>query len=583
VTLPCRAPAGAAVADGGSPTLGDPDDLALTALRSDLGQPEVAEQGATATRGGGVVLVVEDNADMRAFLINVLAESYRVETASNGREGLEQALQLLPDLILSDVMMPEMSGEEMARLLQARPETKDIPLLFLTAKQDASLRARYLAEGARDCLSKPFSVKELRAKVERLVAERQRTQRDLRDREEEIREQRDSLAVFTRALAHDLKEPARTIRAYTELLSEEPLTAQGQGFLQHLLQGADRLLMLIETVFHYTRLDEPEQTAPEPCETSAVLEEALARLGPLIRQRGAVIERTELPLVQAPRAQLLQLFLSLLSNAIHHTDEVPRVRVSAERWSGRWLFRVHDNGPGIPPEHRQSVFLPFKRLNPQHVQGAGLGLAVCRKIVEGQGGRIWCEGPPEGGATLCFTLPGDAAAAASPGAAGDGAPRPANGRLSLANVLLVDDREADLDLTRILLIRRARIRCNLLVARGGEEALELLRQGAPDGGAIHLVLLDINMPGLDGFDVLEHVRAERLDERSVVVMCTCSTHDKDVQRARALGAAGYLVKPPQFDALKDVIERSAAGRLELSPDENGGYVLSAHGAAPRAL
>ncbi len=138
----------------------------------------------------------------------------------------------------------------------------------------------------------------------------------------------------------------------------------------------------------------------------------------------------------------------------------------------------------------------------------------------------------------------------------------------LANILVVDDLEADIELTRILLVRRGKLQCNLLVAQSADQALRMLEGGSNDGMQIDLMLLDINMPGMDGFELMETLRQSEAGQNTAVVMCTGSAYQKDEERAAALGSVGYLVKPLSFDKLKMLLHRIPKLHLEEGAEGN---------------
>jgi CheY-like chemotaxis protein len=286
-------------------------------------------------------------------------------------------------------------------------------------------------------------------------------------------------------------------------------------------------------------------------------------LGRLIAERGATVTADPLPRLQAHPVHIAQVLQNLIANAITHNRNPVTVHVSAEAMEDHWQFRVQDNGVGIAPEDQLRIFQPFKRLNLTE-EGAGLGLSICQKIIDLHGGHIWCESGEGHGASFLFTLPKSPwDVAGKPAEADNGMSiRLPDGKL--ANVLLVDDREADIELTRVLLRDRDKIDFNLSVARGGAEALKRLAEAHANDDAIDLILLDINMPGMDGFETLTRLRADAVLKGTPVVMCTGSTYDRDMERAETLGAAGYMVKPPSLEQLRPMI--SNLETLMLNPD-----------------
>jgi len=388
----------------------------------------------------------------------------------------------------------------------------------------------------------------------------------LQEQQARIQGQRDTLEVFTRALAHDLKEPVRSMRAFSQIVLErqgEP--EQRQTYLEYIRTAADRMGALIDSVLRYIQADDPSGATVECCALGTVLQAVRESLAQLILERGAVILSGELPVVQASGALMTHVLQNLITNAIRHNERPTTIRVRAEARPDSWLLAVADDGRGVPPEHARRIFEPFTRLTNRQ-ECTGLGLAVCDKIISRCGGAIWCESQPGHGATFYFTLPRAAGEALAPEAApAAAAAAPPAVEPDLACLLLVDDRPDDLTLSRLMLLRGAGLQCRILTATGGEEALALLREERVD-----LMLLDINMPCVDGFAVLERLRAEPPSSPVTVIMCTGSDYEKDRERARELGAAGYLLKPPKFSALEPLLGRIPTLRLTRA---NGKCIL----------
>lgn len=380
-----------------------------------------------------------------------------------------------------------------------------------------------------------------------------------------IKSQHDSLEVFAHALAHDLREPVRTVHAFTDMIvADEKLPPESKTYFDFIQKAARRMGMLVDTVFLYTTLNDPDRVQKYACALDNVLQGARDNLRQLITEHGVDIAAGPLPVVQAHAGHMMQVLQNLIGNAIKHSQDGVRIEVSAQDKSDHWQVRVRDNGPGIAAEDQARIFQPFKRLN-QNEEGAGLGLSICAKIVALHGGKLWCESAPDRGADFYFTLP-KTAAAASDKTLESAQPMEERmvGSQDLARVLLVDDREADLELTRILLRDRDKFECNLATARSGAEALDLMKRATDAGKIFDLILLDINMPGMDGFELLEAMRSDDALSDIAVVMCTGSTYDKDQERAQTLGAKGYMVKPPSLAQLRPMVE--AIPELSLESD-----------------
>ena len=199
------------------------------------------------------------------------------------------------------------------------------------------------------------------------------------------------------------------IASYTQLLARRykgKLDPEADDFIGYAVDGANRMQRLIQDLLAYARVDTQAQVFA-PTSLEAVVGHALDNVRAAVEESRAVVTHDPLPTVMADERQLLQLFQNLLSNALKFRgDQPPRVHVSAERHDHEWRFAVRDNGIGIDPQYADKIFVIFQRLhNIGEYPGTGIGLAICKKIVERHGGRIWLESQPGQGATFYFTLP----------------------------------------------------------------------------------------------------------------------------------------------------------------------------------
>jgi len=227
----------------------------------------------------------------------------------------------------------------------------------------------------------------------------------LEEQQARINEQRETLEVFTHALAHDLREPVRTVRAFTDMIIEDGgLPESAKTYFDYVRRGADRMGLLIETVFTYTQLHDPTQIKKARCSMDAALNAARENLHSLITETGAKIDAPPLPEVEANAGQMMQIFQNLISNAIKHCPQPVTITVTVEPSGDYWQFCVRDDGHGIAEPDIERIFQPFKRLN-LNEDGTGLGLAICAKIVAAHGGRISCQSKEGEGAGFVFTLP----------------------------------------------------------------------------------------------------------------------------------------------------------------------------------
>jgi CheY-like chemotaxis protein len=438
-------------------------------------------------------------------------------------------------------------------------------VVMLTGLGNEKVAVAAMQEGAQNYISKATIDPETLAHVIQVAIQHCRMQN-------RISEQRGSLEVFARALAHDLKEPVRMIRTLLDLVNAETsFEGKANDHFQSIRYAAERMNALIDTVYIYTRLDGAEKTTLDVCDANHLVEAAKENISHLIRERQAVITCPPLPQISVNREQAIQVIQNLLCNAIQNCATTPHVDITADEAADYWLFRVSDNGPGIGKENAEKLFMPFRRLSRHDMQGPGLGLATCKKILELHGGKIWYDATPGNGASFIFSVP-KVGAAGTIRVSGTSLPLAkvccGGDSRQIATLLLVDDDDMAIELAQIQLIDGNRLQCKVLVAQDGQEALARLHDTVID-----LVLLDINMPRMDGFELLERMRAEKLLGRVAVVMCSTSTYEEDISRAKDLGACGYLTKPPDFSRMKLILEKSTT--LEILEESNALLLLRA--------
>ncbi|HEV2855877.1 MAG TPA: ATP-binding protein [Thermoanaerobaculia bacterium] len=236
---------------------------------------------------------------------------------------------------------------------------------------------------------------------------RKQAEEEMAARSAQLRRSNEELLQFASMASHELQAPVRMMERYTRLLQEEyegKLGASGDEMLDLVVSSAQRLSELIEDLLALSRVESRERRL-ETISVERLLERTLANLQDTVEESGAAVTHSPLPEVEADASLIVQLLQNLIENAIKFQGaETPRVHVSARRAPREWVFSVRDNGRGIDPAEADSVFTIFKRLHPE-VPGSGIGLAICRRIVERHGGRIWVESEPGRGSNFLFTLP----------------------------------------------------------------------------------------------------------------------------------------------------------------------------------
>jgi len=286
-------------------------------------------------------------------------------------------------------------GLDITERVRAEAELQTSRAAALNMMRDAE-EARRLAEQTNEDLKSE-------------MAERMRAEEALRERSEDLERSNKELEQFAYVASHDLQEPLRMVSSYTQLLErryKDQLDADAHDFIHFAVDGTARMQRLINDLLTYSRVS----TRGKPFERTyceVAIDQALDNLRLTIEDSGAVITRDPLPTVMADDAQLTQLFQNLLGNALKfHGDQPPRIHVGVERGDSEWLVSVRDNGIGIDPQYYERIFVIFQRLhNKEKYPGTGIGLAICKRIVERHGGRIWVESEPGEGSTFYFTLP----------------------------------------------------------------------------------------------------------------------------------------------------------------------------------
>ena len=241
------------------------------------------------------------------------------------------------------------------------------------------------------------------------ISERKRAEEELRETAAELARSNIDLQQFAYVASHDLQEPLRAIAGCVQILQKRywgQLDTRADELIAHAVDGVSRMHGLINDLLAYSRLGTRGKEF-KTTDCNGVLRMALSNLSASIAEAGAVIAHDELPSTRADGVQLIQVFQNLLSNAIKFRgEERPRIHVGVQPQNGEWLFSVRDNGIGIHPDYFDRIFVIFQRLHTRkEYPGTGIGLAICKKIVERHGGRMWVESGPGEGSTFYFSIP----------------------------------------------------------------------------------------------------------------------------------------------------------------------------------
>jgi signal transduction histidine kinase len=406
--------------------------------------PEGSAREIGKDRERALVLVIEDNPDMNRFVCEALSSEFRVAAAFDGQEGYERALAAPPDLIVSDVMMPRLSGEDLVGKIRQVPDLDGIPILLLTARADHGLREKLLRQGAQDYLVKPFSTRELRARAANLATTkraREILQRELavqvRDldalalemthRKRELqtaveatqvaREQAERASKaksdFLSLVTHELRTPLTGLMLQLARLrrDRDSTTPKQQALFESVTSSSKRLATLIESVLEYSRVESGHlEIHPDDLDLAHLVSEIIDEQRPLANERRLALSLSssqDLPALHSDRRLIHVVVGNLVGNAIKFTER-GSVDVALRFEDGQHVIQVTDTGPGIPQSQQRVIFEPFRHIEPlegKRTTGFGLGLALVKEVVTALGGRLEMVSTEGKGSAFTVLLP----------------------------------------------------------------------------------------------------------------------------------------------------------------------------------
>ncbi len=376
----------------------------------------------------GKILVVDDTPETIDMLKSALEQDgHETIVATSGKKAIKRAELTDPDLILLDVLMPDLDGFETCRRLKANRKTREIPIMFMTALTATENIVTGFKVGGVDYVTKPIEIEEVSARVKthlamgnmhnRLIEQNERLKHEITQRkqiEDSLQRSHEKLIAANRELedfayivSHDLKAPLRSITQLAGWLTKDYTQAfdsEGQKMVELLINRTQRMERLIDGVLQYSRVGRIKGIT-EAVDINILIDRVIETLAP--PDNILVTADGRLPVVEAEKIRMEQIFQNLIGNAVKFMNkEQGKVNIRCVEEGDDWKFSVEDNGPGIEEKYYDQIFLIFQTLLPRDVmENTGAGLTIVKKIIELYGGRIWVQSEPGKGSTFYFTLP----------------------------------------------------------------------------------------------------------------------------------------------------------------------------------
>ncbi len=367
----------------------------------------------------GLILIIDDTPTNARMLTSMLKKNgFTAVAAGSGAEGLAFVAEQLPELIILDIMMPEMDGFEVCRRLKADERTADIPVIFISAMNELDGIVQAFDVGGVDYITKPFQLREVEKRVHsHLTLIRQR--REIEALREQERQQFETITQmrekFIYAATHDLKNPLQLITGYTEVMKSDEAIRNDEslmGYLDTMRGGVKKILGLVGDMLDLIQMETSIDPSPEPLAVKPFITNSVDPFALSAKQKqiGLYVDLPDGDVVaNIDGKRMTQVMDNLISNAIKYTPEGGEVTVIVETHDDELVIKIQDTGLGIPEAYVPKLFQPFSRVRErEHMkqEGSGLGLSIVKTIIEQHRGNIFIESNPGEGTTFVIVLPG---------------------------------------------------------------------------------------------------------------------------------------------------------------------------------
>jgi light-regulated signal transduction histidine kinase (bacteriophytochrome) len=361
------------------------------------------------------ILIIEDNISLNEELIDWFTfEGFEARSADNGFDGIEMACRLIPDIILCDIMMPDMNGTEVLEDLRNNVSTRLIPFIFMTALSGRHNIRTGMDLGADDYITKPFTrvelIKTVTTRLKKSENIRELTDTKAQERTAKLNFTNRELEAFNYSVSHDLHTPLRALNGYASMLIEdysELLDSEGKRMLNAIVDQSNKMGCLIDDLLSFSRINMNE------IKISAIDMHSLAinvydELTTDPEKEKIDFRISEIDSTYGDTSMLKQIWVNLISNAIKYTSKIsnPVIEIGSTSDETETVYYIKDNGAGFDMEYYDKLFGVFKRLHStRQFEGNGVGLAIVHRIVQRHQGRVWAESEINKGATFYFALP----------------------------------------------------------------------------------------------------------------------------------------------------------------------------------